>query len=63
MFGAFILLCLALRHPFTDVIMYTAPLFVAAVAWLSATVIDVSCSTEACQVISFITELVIDASK
>ena len=47
---AFGLLCVALRYPFTDVIMYTAPLALAAVAWLTATVIHVSCGSVACKV-------------
>jgi hypothetical protein len=50
---AFGLLCLAMRYPFTDVVMYTAPLAVAVVAWLSATVINVSCGSVACKVSDF----------
>ena len=42
-----------MRYPFTDVVMYTAPLAVAAVAWLSATVINVSCGSIACKVSLF----------
>ena len=39
-----------MRYPFTDVVMYTAPLAIAVVAWLSATVINVSCGSVACKV-------------
>ena len=39
---------MALRYPFTDIIMYTVPLTVAAASWFVATILNVSCSTEAC---------------
>ena len=44
---------MALRYPFTDIIMYTVPLTVAAASWFVATILDVSCSTQTCKKTEF----------
>jgi len=49
LFCAFGILALALRYPFTDIIMYTVPLSVAAASWFVATILDVSCHTSTCK--------------
>ena len=53
LFCAFGVLAMALRYPFTDIIMYTVPLTVAAASWFVATILDVSCSTETCKKTEF----------